>query len=620
VAVVNHNVNLPQPISLEPISAAISGCITLKNGVPAARSAISPYQTAGVAEVSAVGAAGQTLAGPVPVNSAACYVLSGVPETADWSVVVQYEAATARRPVTSEILTAPAGAVVNIVLPNDPPTITGFSASLDGNEVSQAPPGSKVTVKVDATSSSNFALHYKWADGTGTPIPGDQASVEWNLPGTKALNIVYVEVSDGHGGVARASLPVSTDLLSKAGQALPAATYLRFNLITPGNGGPIPFPPNPHFQHSGPFIDPTIFMPCGTPSDPTTCSAAAQSYYVGLGVLAIVDGKPIPKGSYVNFRTWKAAWGFSDDPTSPGPNETRGVYYNNNDLEFGRDMHCLAINGIADPATTFVASIITNVCYVANYSPTGAAGGDPPISIFNAENNKNTIAVVAMVNMTIQTLSSAGSAWTNDPILNFVVFAPRATGIPVPADEFVPSEFAVLDTEGPKAVPGVCMACHGGGDTSKVNTSGARFLPFDTPSYLYDNTVGSSFSKDSQREEFRRMNVIARNADTDAGGPLGSPQASITSQTIRDLVDGWYSWCKGVETPGCYIDEDNPTHVLYRVETARPPVSQLPAGGSLERHRRPTSISRFRALYAGLATSRIRMHLIGRTLMLSVPA
>jgi hypothetical protein len=554
VAVVNHNVNMQKPISLKPIGAAIRGCVTSKNGAPAARSAVSPYETAGVAEVSAVNAAGQILAGPVPVNTVGCYVLPGIPATADWSVAVQYEGATAWRPVTPEILAAPGGAVVNVVLPNDPPSITGFTASLDGKDVSQAPPGSIVTVKVDATSSANFPLHYKWADGAGIPVPGDQASVQWSLPTTKAMNTLYVEVSDGHGGVARASLPISTGAGSTAAQPAPAAP--RFNLITPANGGH--GPGNPHFQHSGPFIDPAYFMPCGD----LTCAEEARDYYLSLGVLGVgPKGTVFPKGQYANFKTWKHAWGFSDDPTNPGSNETRAVYYNNGDLEFGRDMHCLAPTGLANPMATFVGAII-NVCYVANYSPTGAPGGDPQTSVVEAEKSTGPIAVVAMVNVTTQVFVPLfpgfgfPGTWENNPKVNFFVFTASQGAL---VDDFVPSEFAVLDTEGPKAVPGVCMACHGGGNTSTVSTTGARFLPFDTPSFLYD-TVNQSFSAASQSDNFRTLNTITYNADVDGGAAL-TCCLNITSQTILDLITGWYLWCGGVGTPGCAIDDVNHPYI-----------------------------------------------------------
>jgi hypothetical protein len=187
---------------------------------------------------------------------------------------------------------------------------------------------------------------------------------------------------------------------------------------------------------------------------------------------------------------------------------------------------------------------VINVCYVANYSDVSRGpGGDPQTAITNAEKNNNPIAVVAMVGINNEIpISTNPFHWVDLPYVYFIVFTPPPSNAPS-IDDFVPNTQAVLDGEGPKAVPGVCIACHGG-TYSSHNVSGARFLPFDTPSFLYDQ-VNAHFSADSQSEPFRFLNIIARNVDT-AGQAPGGP-FDITSQTIRDLIDGWYSWCGGVD-------------------------------------------------------------------------
>ena len=151
--------------------------------------------------------------------------------------------------------------------------------------------------------------------------------------------------------------------------------------------------------------------------------------------------------------------------------------------------------------------------------------------------------------------------WINVPIVQFVVFAPSAFAPHLNIDDFFPSTAAILDSEGAKAVPGVCMACHNGSDNGAhpSPTLGPRFLPFDTPSFLYD-AANSGFSSDSQIEKFRILNEIVRDADTDGGALVGEGSfffgaPSITSQTIRDLIAGWYSWCGGVDHSGCKIDD-----------------------------------------------------------------
>jgi len=217
----------------------------------------------------------------------------------------------------------------------------------------------------------------------------------------------------------------------------------------------------------------------------------------------------------------------------------------------------------------------------------------------------NPIAVVAMINVTLQTPLGEGGprpiSWENVPLVSFVVFT-AATVCTTnkfgthchkdpKLDDFVPSLFAVLDSDGPKAVPGVCIACHGGTyDNASNTTAHARFLPFDTPSYLYDQ-VNAAFSATSQSEAFRKLNVIVRNASTEGTGvrpPEGKgPRHDVvqndtmpTSQTIRDLIAGWYSWCGGVDRTAfggseCYIDDV--FHLFIPTGTCNDTVPPTPA-------------------------------------------
>lgn len=548
VAVVDHNVTLLEPIKLTPEGTAIHGCVALNDGRPASRNAGGPHESAGSAEVSAE-KGGQVAAGPVPVNAAGCYVLPLANVAAGLELVVHYEEAMERHPLPSGAQEL-AKRKVDVKLQTSPPKIASFTASFGGKEVSQAQPGSVVNVEVKASSPHKYPLHYKWADSTGGVLPGDQPTQTWKLPKTKSMNLIFVEVSDGHGGVARASLAVATGPAPRGNVRLPVAP--------------------PPFTHPGQFIDPKDFMACGYPNEPD-CKSEATSYYQTIKVF---DNSNPPKGTgpYTNFKTWKAAWGFSDDPTRPAASETRAVYYNNGDLQFGRDMHCLAPFGLGDPDFVLAfGQVNVYVCYVANYSPTAKPGGDPQTSIVNAENNSNPIAAVAMVNISQQiplpSRFPPPRFWRNIPYVAFIVFAqPGDPNI----DDFVPNAEAVLDSEGPKAVPGVCIACHGGSYTAGMvhNMSGplmARFLPFDTPSFLFDQ-VNAPFSATSQSEQFRVLNIIAKNASTDGLGSilntfLPNSSNSITSQTVRDLVDGWYSWCGGVDRANCAIDEVNHTFI-----------------------------------------------------------
>jgi hypothetical protein len=410
VTVTDHNLSLTEPINIAPIAIAVRGCVTLKDGSPAERTALALPQTAGSAQVSAIDATGKVLTGPVTVNSAGCYVLPFAARDQNQNVTIKatYEQASASQPTYAGPLSSTTP--VNLQLPNGPPVIDSFAATLGGQQVTRAPPGSTVTASVTAKSPDGFPLHYKWADSSGDLLPEDQSSVQWPLPRTNSLNVLFVEVSDGHGGVARGSLLVATGG-STQGATQPTA-------VPPVATPPKFAQPNalsPAFQHGSfnRFIDPALFMGCqGIDPLELSCIIEAFKYYQTIGVF---DSNNHPTGSFANFGTWKAAWGFSDDPTKPGPNEIRAVYYNNGDLQFGRDMHCLRRDSAADPRDVFVGQLLINVCYVTNYSDgVSLVGGIPQVAIFNAAANVNPIATVAMVSITNQSPSTSifgGSFW-----------------------------------------------------------------------------------------------------------------------------------------------------------------------------------------------------------------
>ncbi len=136
--------------------------------------------------------------------------------------------------------------------------------------------------------------------------------------------------------------------------------------------------------HNGNFIDPTLLMN-GACSDEPSCEAEATKYYQAIGAL---DANKLPTQTGT-FKGWKAAFGFGPSPTSAATGEVQGTYYNNADLQFGRDMHCRAIPSLGK---TIVA------CYVSNYGDGAHTfGSDAQTSIDRASGNTGRIATVAMV-------------------------------------------------------------------------------------------------------------------------------------------------------------------------------------------------------------------------------
>jgi hypothetical protein len=113
---------------------------------------------------------------------------------------------------------------------------------------------------------------------------------------------------------------------------------------------------------------------------------------------------------------------------------------------------------------------------------------------------------------------------------------------------------ATLDGEGPKPVPQICLACHGGYyDSSDGLAHEARFLPFDIASFLTVDDVFNNaqtvsdlgldaFTRLNQLGEFRALNALIKQA---VSGPQG-PNTEIT-----ELIDGWYAGCGGVNSGTC---------------------------------------------------------------------
>jgi hypothetical protein len=130
-------------------------------------------------------------------------------------------------------------------------------------------------------------------------------------------------------------------------------------------------------------------------------------------------------------------------------------------------------------------------------------------------NNHNPVATVAMEYSPDFRTNSTG-----DYIVKFFVF--DASGNRV--------NFAELDGEGPKYVPHVCLACHGGDFGNYQNPDkGARFLPFDLYSFKFDPTQSMNY----QMENFRKLNQMVLWTSPDANNPNNAP--------ISYLISGMYN-------------------------------------------------------------------------------
>ncbi|ACY15577.1 carboxypeptidase-like regulatory domain-containing protein [Haliangium ochraceum] len=203
----------------------------------------------------------------------------------------------------------------------------------------------------------------------------------------------------------------------------------------------------------------------------TGSAAQAAGYY------AAID----PLDERTTLGDWWAINGF--DP-STGAGGVRASFGNDNDLGFGRDMHCLSSG--ADVA-----------CFVTNY-------GQPDQDPGNADQAllADTTQAVATVTMEYSAVPGYSSS---DRIVKFYVYQGGGpSGVRL--------DSADLDKTGPKFVPNLCLVCHGGNynpvdpanpSFSEIN-AGASFREFDTHSFTYP---GASPQAD-QEDEFYDLNQL----------------------------------------------------------------------------------------------------------------
>jgi hypothetical protein len=99
---------------------------------------------------------------------------------------------------------------------------------------------------------------------------------------------------------------------------------------------------------------------------------------------------------------------------------------------------------------------------------------------------------------------------------------------------------AVLDSEGPKNVPHLCIQCHGGDYQNATHTiTNASFLPFDVQFFAFNPAVGVTQS--GQEEQFRQLNSLIASTNPNS--------ADATNNPIGNLINGFYP-C-GVNAVGC---------------------------------------------------------------------
>ncbi len=382
--------------------------------------------------------------------------------------------------------------------------------------------------------------------------------------------ILHVDFTSSVGGPRHNDFQVTET--NNGLERLPPNTVMTMT-VYPGTGPGTPTGPSPHILgtfkwNSGPQISNTIPYPApnlndcqgfditplpGNPANPAVViltvpaheqfitgfsagdQATSDAYYTQLGVL----GGPVLRD---NFTHWKETNKFNNDPTMLVAGEAVAQYFNNGDLQLGRDMHCLK--------TTPVVGGVTHdhiACYVSNYgNGTNTVQGDPQFGVQNAVDR--LIQPAATVAMEYD--APQGSPPPVDAV-QFYVYHGAANNN---GGEF---EDPILDSEGNKYLPQNCMACHGGSYNHNTNhVEGASFLPFDVFSFIYDKRVGDALDVDAlagRQEAFRQLNALVA---------ATKPNNTNPDDPINSFIAGTYGWSGcNVNTIGCRAqDGPRPLH------------------------------------------------------------
>lgn len=219
-------------------------------------------------------------------------------------------------------------------------------------------------------------------------------------------------------------------------------------------------------------------------------------------------------------------WGLNGFSATDGSGGTRASYLNNNDLGFGRDMHCTQSGG-------------NTACYVTNYGDSDQNPGNADLAATaNTALPPNQGGPIATVAMEYAPIEGQGST----KVVKFFVFqGGAAAGIrQVAAD---------LDHNGLKPVPQLCMVCHGGDylphldNTNKPDylhpnfadvNFGASFREFDLQSFKYTQ-FRTDFNQLSGAElsAFHTLNTIVNGTNP--------------APAISEIIGKWYQG--GGDTP-----------------------------------------------------------------------
>ena len=279
-----------------------------------------------------------------------------------------------------------------------------------------------------------------------------------------------------------------------------------------------------------------------------------------------------PSDKKLTLGEWWELNGF-DKLTGRAPAENNGynagaiAYLNDNDLGFGRNMHCVKKSdntiscwvanhgaGDQDPANADLAAGYINPgpTVTMEYSPFGrfVLKRVPDFSrirtLNDVELKPSSRPVISKQVKQLQqfnrdTLKQSGviQALLGEPTVKFYVYVPDEGVAGQAHADFVRTTAANLDGCETRHVPGLCLNCHGGDVPSEIvngtrdnwtetdvrEVGAASFREFDTETFKYPG--GRTSTNNVEDATFKRLNKLV--------------QQTNPSAAIDELIDNWYS-------------------------------------------------------------------------------
>jgi hypothetical protein len=187
----------PAPAEITPQPPVLVGRVVFPGNIPCL--AQDPFfGLDSVTKVTLLDTSGNSVHASVLANSSGDFIMPGIPASGQFRVRAECDGITAESPWPPADRTA----AFKLEIPNVNPRIVSVIAGRGERPLRRAELGTTVPVAVTVKDAASRHLHYQWFPSVPSPafVTRNSATVEWQIANARALNTLYVLVSDDQGG------------------------------------------------------------------------------------------------------------------------------------------------------------------------------------------------------------------------------------------------------------------------------------------------------------------------------------------------------------------------------------------------------------------------------------